>query len=613
MKSWDAKLKGLENKGSQLPKGMLMMNANKSFNKVKMCLRITAMLMSMLILLASNTFATELETSSSNSVGATYRTHIQNEGWAQGWMSNAALSGSEGKGYRLEGIEIKLIGNNPADLGIEYRTHVQNIGWEQKWAVNGGFSGSEGKGLRLEGVQIRLTGTRAADYSVKYRTHIQNEGWAQGWVYDGALSGSEGKSLRLEAIEIVIETKTTATTPPPAAPVPEGKNVRDYGATGNGSTNDTAAIQTALNENTTVYIPDGTYMINVDQPLKPRSNQTITLSSNAVLKALPSANGYNAVVRMSGVSQVNISGGKIVGERYEHKGSSGEWGMGIHVIQGSNNISISNMTISDCWGDGIFLGDSPYVSDITIDNVISDNNRRQGLSITDAKRVIVKNSVFKNTNGTLPEAGIDIEPDANQTAEDIKIINTQMVGNRGSGLDLWGINGVIQNVEVVGSTMRDNSNMGIRLIKASHLTFDSNTVINNLYGIELEKDVYNASFKNMTISKNKSRGISLVTSGQAQGVEKIVFENSLIANNSQGQPGAADGVRIDTWDSTGFIRDVKFLNCRFIDDQAQKTQGYGLTIATNSRISGVAYNSGCSFTGNIYGNMVADSLTLQRI
>ncbi len=457
-----------------------MMNANKSLNKVKMCLRRTAILMSMLILLATNTFASELETSSSNSVGATYRTHIQNEGWAQGWMSNAALSGSEGKGYRLEGIEIKLIGNNPADLGIEYRTHVQNIGWEQKWAVNGGFSGSEGKGLRLEGVQIRLTGTRAADYSVKYRTHIQNEGWAQGWVYDGALSGSEGKSLRLEAIEIVIETKTTATTPPPAAPAPEGKNVRDYGATGNGSTNDTAAIQTALNENTTVYIPDGTYMINVDQPLKPRSNQTITLSSNAVLKALPSANGYNAVVRMSGVSQVNISGGKIVGERYQHKGSSGEWGMGIHVIQGSNNISISNMTISDCWGDGIFLGDSPYVSDITIDNVISDNNRRQGLSITDAKRVIVKNSVFKNTNGTLPEAGIDIEPDANQTAEDIKIINTQMVGNRGSGLDLWGINGVIQNVEVVGSTMRDNSNMGIRLIKASHLTFDSNTVIQQI-------------------------------------------------------------------------------------------------------------------------------------
>ena len=286
------------------------------------------MLMTMLILLATNTFAEELDTSASNSVGATYRTHIQNEGWAQGWMSNAALSGSEGKGYRLEGIEIKLIGNNPADLGIEYRTHVQNIGWEQKWAVNGGFSGSEGKGLRLEGVEIRLTGTRAADYSVKYRTHIQNEGWAQGWVYDGALSGSEGKSLRLEAIEIVIETKTTATTPPPAAPAAEGKNVRDYGATGNGSTNDTAAIQTALNENTTVYIPDGTYMINVDQPLKPRSNQTITLSSNAVLKALPSANGYNAVVRMSGVSQVNISGGKIVGERYEHTKVhqvNGEW------------------------------------------------------------------------------------------------------------------------------------------------------------------------------------------------------------------------------------------------------------------------------------------------
>ena len=105
--------------------------------------------------------------------GVTYRTHIQNEGWAQGWVSDGDMSGSEGKGLRLEGIEIKLDGAElPEGLGITYRTHIQNEGWAQGWVAEGEMSGSEGKGLRLEGIEIKLTGDEAANYSVQYRTHI---------------------------------------------------------------------------------------------------------------------------------------------------------------------------------------------------------------------------------------------------------------------------------------------------------------------------------------------------------------------------------------------------------------------------------------------------------
>jgi len=155
--------------------------------------------------LSSNVFAQDLDTKEeADGIGVTYRTHIENEGWLQGWISDGGLSGSEGKGLRLEGIEIELIGDVPDDLGIQYQTHIENNGWSQGWVSDGEMSGSQGQGLRLEAIEIKLTGASASDYTVRYRTHIQNNGWQQGWVSDGALSGSEGKGLRLEAIEIVI-------------------------------------------------------------------------------------------------------------------------------------------------------------------------------------------------------------------------------------------------------------------------------------------------------------------------------------------------------------------------------------------------------------------------
>ncbi len=169
--------------------------------KLRISFLATVMIVSMFF--SANVFAQE-EATSEGDIGVTYRTHIENDGWLQGWMADGSLSGSEGRGLRLEGIEIELTGNVPDDMKIQYRTHIQNEGWKQGWVADGEMSGSEGKGLRLEAIEIELTGSTASDYSVKYRTHIQNDGWKQGWVADGELSGSEGKGLRLEAIEIII-------------------------------------------------------------------------------------------------------------------------------------------------------------------------------------------------------------------------------------------------------------------------------------------------------------------------------------------------------------------------------------------------------------------------
>lgn len=138
----------------------------------------------------------------SQAVGVSYHTHVENVGWETYWANNEGKAGTQGQGLRLEGIEIKLTGDVPEGAKIEYLTHVQNLGWEKYWANNGGTAGTQGLSLRLEGIQIRLV--NMPDYSIEYRTHVQNLGWETNWSKDGETAGTYGRNLRLEGIQIRI-------------------------------------------------------------------------------------------------------------------------------------------------------------------------------------------------------------------------------------------------------------------------------------------------------------------------------------------------------------------------------------------------------------------------
>ena len=135
-----------------------------------------------------------------------YTTHVQTYGWqgdennANKWFANGKMAGTSGKAKRLEGIKIRVYGND--NLGIQYTTHCQSYGW-LPWSANGEMNGTEGEAKRLEAIKIQLTGADKEKYDVYYRVHAQSYGWLA-WATNGAPAGT---AKRLEAIQIVIVKK----------------------------------------------------------------------------------------------------------------------------------------------------------------------------------------------------------------------------------------------------------------------------------------------------------------------------------------------------------------------------------------------------------------------
>jgi Pectate lyase superfamily protein len=238
-------------------------------------------------------------------------------------------------------------------------------------------------------------------------------------------------------------------------------NVKDKGAKGDGRTDDTQAIQAAIDEvggtGGTVLVPGGTYMVDaVDKKrrLALRGDMTLKLAKDAILKAIPNDSRKYSVLSISDVSNVAVVGGTIEGDRAEHQGKAGEAGMGIRIARGAEDITISGVTSRKMWGDGFYVEDAKNTKFCA---VIADNNRRQGLSIVEADGVLVTDSVFSNTHGTRPSAGIDLEPDQpSQKIVNIRIQNSKFLNNAGPGIEIAGKRGAVAKVELAKNVFKGN-------------------------------------------------------------------------------------------------------------------------------------------------------------
>ena len=237
-------------------------------------------------------------------------------------------------------------------------------------------------------------------------------------------------------------------------------NVKSFGARGDGEHNDTAAIQAAIDaaggKTTTVFIPPGEYKIDAVQSLTLKSGTTLQMTPDTILRVIPNSAPRYALITVNGVENVRILGGILIGDRKQHFGITGEWGMGIRIT-GAKNILVQDTTCNEFWGDGFYIGETTPgkpSENVRLVGIKADRNRRQGLSLISGKNIEIINAGFTNTNGTAPAAGIDIEPNnPRNVLENIIIRDLTTAGNQGAGI-------IINSGALAGTT----NPVGIRIL-----------------------------------------------------------------------------------------------------------------------------------------------------
>ncbi|MDH6166708.1 polygalacturonase [Variovorax boronicumulans] len=275
-------------------------------------------------------------------------------------------------------------------------------------------------------------------------------------------------------------------------------DVKSAGALGDGSTDDTKALQKALDgvslRGGTVVLPVGTYLVDAKVGLRIKSNTVFKLSQGAIIKAMPNAVDTFSILRIYDASNVAIVGGQLKGERHEHQGSTGEWGMGLS-LHGASDVVIKDMVSKDNWGDGFYVAGKS--KNVQFCSVVADGNRRQGLSIVSGTGILVTDSVFSNTRGVPPQAGIDIEPNADGAVRDVQIMRSRFLSNAGSGIASYLSSkfkdGSISAISIKGNSFMGNGAEGVAIF---------NTLDAKVTGNSFEK-----SSKKAILVDGKSRSI----------------------------------------------------------------------------------------------------------
>ncbi len=190
-------------------------------------------------------------------------------------------------------------------------------------------------------------------------------------------------------------------------------NVKTYGATGNGSTKDTTAIQNAINACSgggTVDFPAGNYLTAPLFLLK--NNITLNVESGATILGSTTTSDYTvtsgekvdtttlALINSDGVSGITITGGGVIngqGASWWATGSAAGSRPRLVEIAYGSGITVSNVTLENAGAMHLFLKGTSNVTvnGITISSPASSPNT-DGIDPASSTNVTIENSTISD-------------------------------------------------------------------------------------------------------------------------------------------------------------------------------------------------------------------------
>lgn len=435
--------------------------------------------------------------------------------------------------------EIAPVINNNAEALEELRIYVNDyfdnldIQEEVDNKLDEMYENGQLQSLIEEFIDLTVTFTYANVEGMKEATNLINGQYVKtiGFYNDNDNGGATYRVKTLTSYDTIDEITIIALNDPTLIAeliITNQMNVKQFGAKGDNTTDDTSSIQKAFDNCKNIIINNGTYLINAGTSIKPNSNTNIEIL-NATLKAIPNNLNQSKVLYIDNKNNININGnGIIYGEGEEHLTDTGEWGHCIAIENNSNNISISNITLTNGWGDGLYVKNG---NNIKTYNLKVTANKRNGISLVNANDIIIESCVINDN----VHDGIDLEPNEDETVKNVRIVNCNF-NNNDVGIGNYNAYyedepNAIDNVVIENNTFKGHVNHVIKLENIVNYNVSNNTIYQGLIGIR----VINSS--NVIISKNNisytdGAGVTLSLSS------KTNIDNNIIYNCGDGNDGS---------------------------------------------------------------------------
>ncbi|TDS65018.1 parallel beta helix pectate lyase-like protein [Myroides indicus] len=305
-----------------------------------------------------------------------------------------------------------------------------------------------------------------------------------------------------------------------------------------GNVDYTKELQQGIDKGGVLVLPDYPLLVN-EKGIQLKSNTKLVFREHSKLIMKPNAETHYTVLDLTDVENVDVYFANIEGDREEHLISKGEWGMGIR-IQGSKNVNIYAPTITNCWGDGIYIRGNGKIQSkkISVNHFNIHRARRNGITIVSVDDLFLNNGLISDTNGTAPQSGIDIEPNRpTDILKNIIIKDITTYNSKGDGIMIHLAKLLLKQKE--------------KLDPKVNITIENHKDIESLYAVRISgrsKDDSNSKYEN-----------SLKIDGE------IVFKNSQWIWNKDDLP-VRFSPKKDRVLEYGFNPKVKFENITILEN-----------------------------------------------